>query len=145
MLLLQVWGTHLVRVKGGLILAFLQVEESRPRSAWKDAPWPALKPPYWASGAGARSGPLGDAGELFSIPVAGWACLWTSWLTPAGMCHLTSHRRLGALLGLTPNEIVMSVRNDDGLGQCRATTTDQCDKLRIQKLDPGIFELLWFY
>ena len=43
---------------------------------------------------------------------------------------------LGALLCLTPNETVMSVREDDCLGQCRASTTDQCDKLRMPEIRP---------
>ena len=146
MLLLQVWGAHLVRVKGGLVLRFLRVEESRPRSAWKDAPWPALKPPYWAPGTGALSGPLGDAAELFSIRVTEWACLWTSRLTPAGTCHLTSHRRLWEHCC-----VWLLTRQSCQWGKMIVSASvEPLPQISVinwefQKLDPGISELMWFY
>lgn len=39
-------GTRLVGVKGGLILGFLPVEESRARSACKDSPLTCTQAPY---------------------------------------------------------------------------------------------------
>lgn len=43
---------------------------------------------------------------------------------------------VGALLDLTPNETVVSVRKDDCLSQCRDTITDHYDKLRIPETRP---------